>query len=201
MKYLFLLIILCLSTFSQAQKNYNIEIDGKTISIELDKEYEVLINKDKVKFKVTSKDSLTYKDDMLTFNYPKEYNVSSSKIDVGIEQLMLMTAEGSGFIIQKYKTINPSMLNEMMLNEITKESVSYGFELKREDYERTLKSGLKLKVCKAVLNYKDEINIYEIVSFGKKDEGILFMSMVMEDVENSSGSNLINMIWDTLEIY
>jgi hypothetical protein len=96
--------------------------------------------------------------------------------------------------------MNPTMLNELMLNEVTKESVNYGFELIREDYERVLASGLKIKVDRAVLTYNDEINIYEIASVGKKDSGLLIITMEMDDSENSLGKKLISLIWDTLEI-
>ena len=111
---------------------------------------------------------------------------------------MLMTAEGSGFIIQKYSTINPTLLNELMINEVTKESINYGFKLKRKDYKRVLASGQKIDVDKAVLTYNDEINIYEVASVGKKDSGLIIMSMEMSDLESSSGKALIELIWKTL---
>lgn len=113
---------------------------------------------------------------------------------------MLMTAEGSGLLIQKYDAFNPSMLNELMLNEITKESLNYGFEMKRMDYERTLKSGEKLKVLKAVLSYKGEVNVYEISSYGKKDEGIMIMTMTMNQDISKIGTKMINLMWESLEI-
>lgn len=183
-----------------SQGDYQVEINGKIFEIELDKEYEVKVGKEILKVSVKQKDTLLYKDDAFSFKFPKEYKVATSSIDEGIEQLMLMTAEGSGFIIQKYTTFNPTLLNELMINEVTKESVSYGYSLVRKDYERTLASGLKIKVIKAVLTYNDEINIYEIASVGEKDAGLLFMSMEMDDAQNSLGKNLINLIWSSLEI-
>jgi len=135
-----------------------------------------------------------------TLNSPKELKVEKTIIDGGIEQLMLMTAEGSGFLIQKYSTVNPTNFNELMLSEVTKESVSYGYKLTREDYERDLTSGLKIKIDRAVLTYNNEVNIYEIATIGKKDSGLLLMTMKMNDSKNSLGEKLINLIWDTLEI-
>ena len=113
-----------------------------------------------LKINVKQKDTLSYSDESFDFKYPKEYKVGKTVIGAGIEQLFLMTAEGSGFIIQKYSSINPTTLNELMINEVTKESINYGYKLKREDYERVLTSGLKIKVDKAILTYNDEINIY-----------------------------------------
>ncbi|WP_339659378.1 hypothetical protein [uncultured Polaribacter sp.] len=200
MKNIFSILFLLSTSLLFSQGDYQVEINGKVIEIELDKEYEVKVGKEILKVSVKQKDTLLYKDDAFNFKFPKEYKVAKSNIDEGIEQLMLMTAEGSGFIIQKYTTFNPTLLNELMINEVTKESVSYGYSMVRKDYEKTLASGLRIKVIKAVLTYNDEINIYEIASVGEKDAGLLFMSMEMDDSENSLGRNLINLIWSSLEI-
>ncbi|SDH53019.1 hypothetical protein [Winogradskyella thalassocola] len=200
MKNTLLILVLLFINLSHAQEDYEVEINGKTYDIALDKNYELDLNGTKIKLNVKQKDTLVYTDPYFNFKYPKDYKVGKTIIDSEIEQLMLMTAEGSGFIIQTYSGINPTMLNELMINEVTKESVNYGFKLVREDYERTLDSGLKINVNKAVLTYKNEINIYEVASVGKKDSGLILMSMEMSDMENSIGKNLINMIWNTLEI-
>ncbi|WP_034062114.1 hypothetical protein [Lacinutrix jangbogonensis] len=200
MKNIILILILSVSHLIYSQENFKIEINGKVFEIELDKDYELNIDNELLKINVKQKDTLLYSDESFSFKFPKEYKVAKTAIDDGIEQLMLMNAEGSGFIIQKYATINPTALNELMINEVTKESVNYGFKLVREDYERVLSSGLKVKVDRAVLTYNDEINIYEITTVGKKDSGLLFMTMEMDDSKDSLGKKLINLIWNTLEI-
>lgn len=196
-----LFTVLIMNTFIYAQKNYQIEINGEAMDISLDENFEATFENKTLNIKVSQKDTLTYSDDYLSFNYPKDYKISKTKIDEGIEQLVLMTGEGSGFIIQEYGTMNPTMLNELMLNEVTKESVNYGFELKREDYIKSLNNGLELKINRAYLTYKDEVNIYEITSIGLKDEGVLLMSMEMNDKDNSDGKQLIDMVWNSLSLH
>ena len=83
--------------------------------------------------------------------------------------------------------------------EVTKESVNYGFDLQREDYQRTLANGEVLNVQRAVLTYKDEINIYEIATLGAKDSGILVMTMAMDDNQFSQGRKIIELFWSTLQ--
>lgn len=78
-------------------------------------------------YRLQSKTPWVYEDSLYRFRYLKDYKISKLKVDEGIEQIMIMTAEGLYVLIQKYSTINPTMLNEMMLNEVTKESLSYGF--------------------------------------------------------------------------
>jgi hypothetical protein len=111
-----------------------------------------------------------------------------------------MTAVGSGIIIQKYDSFDPTMLQEMMLNEVTKESVNYGYTLERKDYDRTLKSGDELGVLKAELKYKGEFEIYEVSALGKKDEGILIMTMNLGGDEDNEGEEMINLLWNTLSV-
>lgn len=199
MKKLFLTFIIIISCKSIAQENYKLEIDGKTTEIELDKNYEIKIDNKIHNIKVASKDTLIYKDDKISFKYLKDYKIATSQLDDGIKQMMVMTADGSGFIVQIYSNMNPSLLNEIMLNEVTKESVSYGFKLERKDYEKRLSSNQKIKINKAFLSYKDEINIYELATFGTKDEGVLIMTMRMDNEKNSEGQKLIDLAWNTLK--
>lgn len=187
-------------TKAHSQEDYTIEINGESFEISLDKEFQFQ-TKDGVKnILLKQKDTLTYNDEMFSFNFFKEYKVGKTKIEQGIEQLMLMTPEGDGFLIQKYSTINPENLKELMLGEVTKESINYGFEMERREYNHKLTSGEDLNVIQAYLTYNDEVNIYEIASVGKKDSGLLIMAMRMNDTKNSIGEKLINLIWNSLEI-
>lgn len=200
MKNFFLALILFISGNLIAQENYKIEIDGKTTEIELDKNYEIKIDNKIHNIKVASKDTLVYKDDKISFKYLKNYKIATTQLEEGLKQMMLMTADGSGFIIQIYSNMNPTMINEIMLNEVTKESVSYGFKMERKDYERKLSTNQKIKINKAFLTYKDEVNIYEVATFGTKDEGVLIMSMRMDNEKNSEGQKLIDLAWSSLKV-
>lgn len=189
-------LILCIS--ASAQEDFIIEVNGKTFEIEPEREYTLSLDGKPLHFKMFLKDTLTFKNGSYSFKYPKDYKVSRLDLEEGIEQVMIMTAEGSGLLIQKYSTINPSMLNEMMLSEVTKESINYGFQMEREAYSRELNSGQTLNISRATLTYKDETNIYEIASIGKKDEGILIMTMIMDNTMSTQGQKLIDMMWNSL---
>lgn len=199
MKKLILAICFLTTLTSVAQNDLLLTIDGKVLEIASDKEYEVPVNGKKVKIMVTTKDTLTYENEMFSFQYPKDFKISSVSVEEGIEQITLMSAEGSGVLIQRYSTINPTMFNEMMINEVTKESVNYGFKLTRADYDRTIGSGQTIQISKAILKYKDQINIYEVATMGKKDEGILVMTMIMDEMQSEQGRKLIDLMWNSLQ--
>lgn len=191
-----LLILLSIKSFSQ--NDYKIQINDTTLEISLNKDYNITLDEKVIQFKIVAKDTLIYEDDLFSFNYSKDYKISQMIIEEEIEQIMLMTAEGSGILIQKYSSLNPTMLNEMVISEVTKESLNYGFKMKRADYTRHLESGQKLNIDKAVLTYKNETNIYEVATIGKKDEGILIMTMIMDEQMSTQGRKIIDMMWNSL---
>ena len=181
-----------------AQKDYTITIDGKTHEINLDENNSIKVNGKLVDVIVKQKDILNYTDEFFSFQYPKAFSISKTVIEQGISQVMIMTAEGSGILIQKYENIDPSFLNEMMLKEVTKESLSYGFEMERADYQKKLLSGHEIMINKATLSYKNETNEYEVATLGKKDSGILVMTMTMNLGLSNQGKEIIELMWNSL---
>ena len=135
---------------------------------------------------------------MYSFSHLKDFKVTKTEINPSIEQSSIMTSGGTGLIIQEYTSLNPTSLNEIMLNEMTKESISYGYALERSTYKRKLISGQEIEVTKAVLRYNDDINIYEVASVGKKDAGILVVTIKMDENIKSPGQKLIDLMWETL---
>jgi hypothetical protein len=183
-----------------AQEDYKLEINGKINPLELGKNYEFIIEGKKLNIKLTIKDTLQYNDGKLTFKYPQQFKLVSSKLEEGVSQMMVMNAEGSGVIIQKYSLMNPQFLNEMMLNEITKESLNYGYKMKRKEYKRKINSGQNLDFIKAELTYNDEYNKYEITSIGNKDEGYIIISIRMDNENKSEGEQLVESIMNSISI-
>ncbi|PSG90824.1 hypothetical protein [Aurantibacter aestuarii] len=195
---LFTLAVL-LSCFSlTAQNDYILEVDGKTYEVALDAPQKLTINGKQVNISVKKKDTLLFNNPYFSFKHLKKHDISNTNLDEGIQQFMMMTAAGSGVIIQTYNDMDPAMLKELMLNEMTKESIGYGYSVKREDYTRTLSNGLEMKVLKAVLEYKGEVETYEVATYSKKDEGFLIVTMNTVDDFDVEGKDMIKLVWNTL---
>lgn len=199
MKFILTILILTLSTMLFGQDNYVLHINDTVFDLTLDKEYQLKVNNELVSIKLKSKDTLSHDDVLFNFKYPGDYKVSKLTVEDGIDQVMIMTAGGSGILIQQYTKINPSMLTGMMMNEVIKESINYGFEKESEYYDLELKSGQTMKVEKAILTYKGASNIYEIASIGNKEEGILIMTMRMLGMSDVEGQRIIDLMWSSLE--
>lgn len=198
MRFFLTFFLLAFYTTIFGQSDYVMYVNDSSFNLTLDTEYQVSINDELVTLRVKVKDTLNYDDILYRFKYSKDYKVSKTVIEDGVEQIMIMTADGSGILIQQYTNLNPTMLNEMMINEVTKESLNYGFKLSREDYKRELISGKKIEVDKAVLKYKDQTDIYEVASIGNKDEGIIIMSIRLNYVIGTEGQKIIDLMWNTL---
>jgi len=192
-------ILISSSTFAQEGGNYIVIINNDSIRMNLNNNHQYKTSKgEKLTIKVIQPNMLTYSDDMISFNYDKSLNVSNTEIENGIEQCMVMKSTGNGFMIQKYSTINPSSLTKLMLNEITKESVSYGYTKKEKKFKKKLVSGQTIEGIQATLNYKGENEIYTVATYGEKDEGIIVITMLLN--EDFNDKKIINLFLDTLKI-
>lgn len=190
----FMLMGLC----TYGQNDLILHLNDSVMEISSGKDYQLPVNGEMMQLRIDFRDTLSYDDDLFSFQYLKDFKVSKMDIEQGIHQVMLMSADGSGILIQQYATMNPTMLNEMMIQEVTKESVNYGFQMDRQDYTRKIGSGETLNVARAVLTYRDEKNTYEVASLGKKDEGILIMTMVMDEENSEQGQKIIDLMWNSL---
>ena len=195
-----LVIVAILSSLKAvSQEDFVIRINDTLINVALDKSYNINLKGTKFNFKVSSKDTLTYKNTFYSVLYPKGFRVSHSKLDADIEQISILTVESSGLIIQKYESVNPTSLNEIIMTEMTKESISYGFVSKRSSYKRRLKSGQEIEVTRAELRFKDDVDVYEVASIGKNNKGIIIITMRMDE-SNPEAQNLIDLMWQSLKI-
>lgn len=186
-------------TFAQESGNYIVIINNDSIRINLNEDHKHKTSSgEELTIKVIQPDILTYSDAMISFNYEKSLSVSNSVIEVGIEQCMVVKSTGNGFLVQKYSTLDPSGLTELMLNELTKESVSYGYTKKEKKFKKKLSSGQTIEGIQATLKYKGESEIYTVATYGGKDEGIIVITMLLND--DFDDKKIIDLFLDTLKI-
>lgn len=184
--------------FGQEASNYILIVNNDSIPINLDEGTDyTLPSGEKLALKLAQSDILSFQSSLVSFQYPKEISISSSDLGDGISQSMAVNPTGNGIMIQEYTTMDPSLIVKLMLSELTKESVSYGYEKVEEEWEHTLVGGEKLKGYKAILTYKGEKEIYSVATYGEKDEGILVMTMHLDQAD-TEGMEIIDMILKTM---
>lgn len=189
----------CCNAF--AQEDYILKINDSNYPIALDKPYTIQINGKPVTFSMAMKDTLVFKSKIFSFSYPKGFKVSTTKLDAGITQVSIITADGNGFFIQEYDNFNPTSINDLLIREFTKESINYGYKEQRSTYNRTLASGENLAVDKSMLTYQEEQNQYEVASIGKKDSGIVVATIQVTNDVSPEGRKIIDLMWKTLKLH
>lgn len=185
---------------AQSAKNYIIEIDGDTVHVSLDE----LINfKSKNgqahKVKVSRKEFLTFSNESITFNYPSQFSVSSTKVDEDVEQILLMTATGNGLMIQVYGTVNPELMVDLMLNEVTQDDVSAGYKQTITEAQKIISDGTILKGKKAVLTLDSDTEEFVCLATGKRKKGIMVME-IRNYIEDADAAKMFSVFWKTLGI-
>ncbi|MEM8765379.1 MAG: hypothetical protein AAGD88_16280 [Bacteroidota bacterium] len=194
-----LLFLLC-QGIAQNDGNYIVVINSDSIPVDLNGSIEYKPkSKQPLTITVIQPEILTYSDDMISFKYDKSLSVSNSLIEEGIEQCMIMKSTGNGFMVQKYSTLNPSSLTRLMLNEITKESINYGYQKTEKDFKKTLTSGQTIEGIEAVLTYKGERETYTVATYGEKDEGIILVTMLLNE-DYPEDKAFIDLFLDTLTL-
>jgi capsid protein len=181
-------------------KNYEITIDEKAYDLNLNEEIQVMDKSGKtVNIVLRKKPYTEYSDQIVSFQHKSELSVSSQDLGNGIKQLMSVTATGTSIIIQEYSNMDPSKLVPSMLKAITKESVEYGYKMTQEKVTRNLNSGIILKGIKAALKYKGKEKYYEMLSYGKKDTGILIITKIGKKYIKTD-KELHSHFWNTLKL-
>ena len=194
------LILALFAIQAQETGNYILFLNNDTIHLNLD--VEKVFKKgtsDELKLKLTQPQILTYADDMISFQYDKSMSVSNEDLGDGVEQCMIVQSTGNGFMVQKYKDFNPTGITSLMLNEITKESLNYGYKMKTKDYKKKLVSGHTLEGTHATLTYKSDKEEYIVATYGGKDEGILVITMLM-DQESNNEKSVIDLFLESLRV-
>jgi hypothetical protein len=203
LQYFIGLFLLCsMFTTAQSAASYILLVNGDTLHLQADQNVQYVSNKgESMELKLIIPDEQVYKDDMLSFEYPKKFHVSSNIIQDGIEQFMVMSAAGNGYMIQKYSEINPSGLTKLMMSELVKESVNYGYSKTEESFTKTLTSGHQLEGRTATLTYKGDKQVYTVASWGGRDEGILVVTMIMNEDFKSEEEGFIKLFLESLQIH
>ena len=195
-----MITILPCYAFGQNVPNYEISINGETYDISLGRDYQIKSNSgEKLHFRVNKKALMTYKNGYISFQHKSDLAISSTDLGNGIRQIMTNTAVGTLVLIQEYSTMNPTAMVNLMLQELTKEQINYGYKMQKETHSKALKNGTKLRGLKATLKYNEEEEYWTVTAYGKKDKGLLVITKIDKEYL-STEKNIIDLMWETLQI-
>lgn len=93
----------------------------------------------------------------------------------------------------------PVSLDQLMLQEMTKESVQAGATLIQEPTTRKLADGKQLTGIKATVKTRTDKADFEIVGFGLADQGLLFITRI-GDQDTATEQPMIDKFWQTQKV-
>ncbi|MEM6724255.1 MAG: hypothetical protein AAF598_09470 [Bacteroidota bacterium] len=201
MKNVLLSVALILASFqlSAQQENFFLVIGADTFYVDHGSLIPYQSGKCELEIQFFEKQTKFYDDRFFSFEYDKAYSVAKTKVEEGVEQVMIMTADGNGFLIQSYDGLDPSMLTNFMIGELTKESIKYGYEEVRTQATRNLASGERLNGMVSKLAYNNDEEIYSVYGYGKKDQGVLIVTL-QNNLSPDLGEALIESMWKSLKL-
>lgn len=194
------LLLMSILSLAQTQGNHILIINSDSVRIDLNEPVQYKTETgEQLTLELVQPQILTYSDNMISFKHDKSLVVSNSVLEEGMEQCMIMKSTGNGFMVQKYNNFNPSGLTRLMLDEIIKESINYGYTKTEKKYSRKIKSGQTIEGIQATLIYKGQKEVYTVATYGGKDEGILVLSMLLND-DFIEDQDFIELFLNTLAI-
>ncbi|RWO68628.1 MAG: hypothetical protein EOS17_15030 [Mesorhizobium sp.] len=196
-----ILIALCAGPAgAEDLKAFKLTIDGVTVDIDPGESADVTLPGGK-RSKVTLErnDFATFSGSVFSFVHPS--NISVTKTDLGddITQYLMASALGTIVVVQEYGAMNPVSLNQLMLQEMTKESVQAGATLTQEPTTRKLADGKELTGIRAEVKTPTDTADFEIVGFGLADRGLLFITRVAGE-DAATEKPLIDKFWQSLKV-
>ncbi|PBB20279.1 hypothetical protein [Mesorhizobium sp. WSM4313] len=181
-------------------KAFRLTIDGVTVDIDPGEDVDVKLPSGKTsKVRLDHNDFATFSDGTFSFVHPSSNSVTKSDLGDGIAQYLMASALGTLVVVQTYDKMNPVSLNQLMLQEMTKETVQAGGQLTQQPTTRKLADGKQLTGLKATVKTRTDRADFEIVGFGAADRGLLFITRV-GDQDNVTEQPLIDKFWETLKI-
>ena len=199
---LFAAVIALASTAAHADnpKTYKLTIGDVTVDIDPGETLDVTMPDGKqTKVTLSLNDFATYAGAMFSFVHPTNVAVTKTELDPHIHQYLMASALGTLIIIQEYGSMNPTSLDNLMLQELTKETLAAGGELTQQPGSRTLPDGKQLTGLTAKVKTKADTTDFEILAYGTSDQGVLVVTRVDESNAAKEGA-MIEKFWESLQL-
>ncbi|MBB6411690.1 hypothetical protein [Mesorhizobium sangaii] len=181
-------------------KAFKLTIDGVSVDIDPGESTDVTLPGGKQsKVTLERNDFATFSGGSFSFVHPSDISVTKTDLGENITQYLMASALGTIVVVQEYGKMNPVSLNQLMLREMTKESVQAGAKLTQEPTTRKLADGKELTGILAKVKTRTDTADFEIVGFGLADQGLLFITRVAGE-DAAAEKPLIDKFWQSLKV-
>lgn len=190
----------CGAAGSEDLKAFKLTIDGVAVDIDAGESVDVTLpDGKKARATLQRNDFATFSGDNFSFVHPSDVPVGKTDLDEHITQYLMASALGTIVILQEYSTMNPVSLNQLMLQEMTKDSVQAGATLTQEPTTRKLADGREMTGIRGTVKTRTDSADYEVLSFGAADRGVIVVTRLGAENAKAEGP-LIDRFWQSLQI-
>ena len=166
------------SVFAQ---DYQITINGHRQAIDLDKETAVVLpDGTSLTVRLSQREFLSFESDMFRLMHHNAYKANRKDLGDGIFQTAVITPVGTGVLVQEYTTMDPRRLVDLMLKELTKEEVEYGYKYTEQTTQKKV-GALTFRGKTAVTRYQDEEWTRSVLAWGAGNKGLLVVTFIEKE--------------------
>jgi hypothetical protein len=180
--------------------DFLVTIDGAEFDVTLGQEQVAKVpDGPSVRVALVRKPVVNFKTDAFVFDHPSRLAPSRSDLGEGIQQTLMASPHGTLVMIQEYSAMNPLGMVDMLLDEMTKEEVQYGYKIVKSDADRALGDGTRLTGRKAVSTYKDTEYTRHVLCWPSKDAGLIVVTQ-FEKASPPEDAQILEVFWKTLRV-
>lgn len=180
--------------------DYILTIDGQKYEVTIGKPATVkLPNGDNIRLTLNKKAIVSFNSENFSFQHPGKLTPSQKDLGDGVSQTIMVSPLGTLVIVQEYTTIDPSRLVDMMLDELTKEEVKYGYHITKSPATRKLSSGAVLQGKMAVSKYRGHEYTRYVLCYKARDAGIMIVTQIEKGAPRDDRV-MLETFWKSLQI-
>lgn len=181
-------------------KNFVVTIDGQDYEINPGDNLSVKSKAGKaLKIALKRKEFAIFETGLVKFEYRGDLSVASTSIDPNIRQHLVASALGTLLIIQQYDKINPGMLTDFMLKQMTDGDVAAAARLDSVPFTLTLADGTVMKGVKAsVKSDKDDVSL-QVLAADTGAGGVMAISRINNDMGKDE-QPIVDRFWKSLSL-
>jgi hypothetical protein len=186
--------------FADDPKTYRLTIGEVAVEIDPGESLDVALpDGSKTRVTLQLNEFATYSGTMFSYVHPTSVGITRTDLDKSIRQYLMASAIGTLVLVQEYGSMNPVSLDQLMLQELTKETVQAGGQLSQEPATRTLADGKQVTGLKATVKTRTDTTHFEILGYGTTDQGLLMITRI-DDANAATERKLLDKFWETLKI-
>jgi hypothetical protein len=185
---------------ADSTKNFVLTIDGQDYELNPGDSFQGKTKSGaSISVALKRKEFATFSNTPLQFEYRGDLSVASTDIDPDIHQHLVASALGTLLIVQQYDKINPAMLTEFMLKQMTDGDVAASAKLESTPFTYKLSDGTEMKGVKAsIKSDKDDVSM-QVLAADAGVGGVLAISRINNDMAKSE-QPIVDRFWNTLKV-